>query len=137
MKVKVRAVSSGVLATMIVAGLIVLGSRMRGDFEGAEPLGHRYAGQRELYALALASGSDGAGASEVRAIHVFLEAPDDPVSEAFDAQRLTSAREDLEQVIGRIRAGEFVPTASPSHSVCFGCPAAERLCPHPKWKSSW
>ena len=105
--------------------------------EGPEPLGQRYAGQRELYALALASGSDGAGASEVRAIHVFLEAPDDPISEAFDAQRLTSAREDLEQVIGRIRAGEFVPTASPSHSVCFGCPAAERLCPHPKWKSSW
>ena len=60
-------------------------------------------------------------------------------SSSFDAAGLAAARERLEAVIAEIRAGGdgFEPTSRPSHSVCFGCPAAERLCPHPKWKPGW
>ncbi len=102
-------------------------------------LADRYRVQRELYALALAATANGAGAeTEVRAIHVFLEAPDEPVSETFDSTRLAAARGRLERQIDRIRGGaSFEPTSEPSHSVCFGCPAAERLCPHPAWKPGW
>ncbi len=108
------------------------------DERGAEPLAGRYASQRELYALALdAAGARGpARAEQVRAIHVFLEAPGEPVSEVFDAARLAAAGERLRSLIALIRGGRFEPTPSPSHSVCFGCPAAERLCPHPKWRPS-
>ena len=45
--------------------------------DGPAALGDRYANQRELYALALASAGGGAPeAARVRAVHVFLEAPD-------------------------------------------------------------
>jgi ATP-dependent helicase/nuclease subunit A len=105
---------------------------------GAADLAGRYDTQRALYALALASArADRASPEAVRAIHVFLEAPDEPVVESFDGERLGAARETLERLIAGIRAGRFEPTAEPSHSVCFGCPAAERLCPHPKWKPGW
>ena len=112
------------------------------DRLGGDPpatLADRYRVQRELYALALAATANGAGAeTEVRAIHVFLEAPDEPVSETFDSTRLAAARGRLERQIDRIRGGaSFEPTSEPSHSVCFGCPAAERLCPHPAWKPGW
>ncbi len=106
---------------------------------GAAALAGRYAAQRELYALALAAArANGDGRVDaVRAIHVFLEAPGEPVEQTFDTAALAAARERLEAVIAEIRAGRFAPTESPSHQVCFGCPAAERLCPHPKWKPGW
>ncbi len=88
----------------------------------------RYAAQRQVYALAV-GGDTGA-----RAIHVFLEAPDDPQVEVFDADRLRAAREHLTQLIGRMRGGEFEVTEEPYEALCFGCPAAARLCPRPAWK---
>ena len=33
-----------------------------------------------------------------------------------------------------MRDGAFKPTSEPTSAVCFGCPAAARLCPHPKWR---
>ncbi len=33
-------------------------------------------------------------------------------------------------------SGEFEVTESPFPALCFGCPAAARLCPRPKWKPS-
>jgi ATP-dependent helicase/nuclease subunit A len=92
-------------------------------------LGRRYTAQREVYALAAAA--DGA---PVRTVHLFLEAPDDPVIEEFDAGTLEKAGERLEGLIGRIRGGEFAPTSEPSPTVCFGCPAAARLCPVARWR---
>jgi hypothetical protein len=73
----------------------------------------------------------------VRAIHVFLEAPGEPVVDQFDTAGLEAARRRLEGLISEIRGGRFAVTDDPSHSVCFGCPAAARLCPHPGWKPSW
>ncbi len=88
----------------------------------------RYAAQRQVYALAV-GGDTGA-----RAVHVFLEAPDDPLVETFDAEGLRAAREHLGELIGRMRGGEFQVTESPYPALCFGCPAAARLCPRPQWK---
>ncbi|HEX2128586.1 MAG TPA: PD-(D/E)XK nuclease family protein, partial [Solirubrobacterales bacterium] len=87
----------------------------------------RYAAQRQVYALA--AGAD----SGARAIHVFLEAPDEPQVEVFDAAALRAAREHLSELIGRMRGGEFEVTEQPYPALCFGCPAAARLCPRPAW----
>jgi ATP-dependent helicase/nuclease subunit A len=104
-----------------------------GDTPGA--LAGRYQAQRELYALAVAGATNGNGSpAGVRAIHLFLEAPDEPVVETFDAARLVAARHRLEGLIHEIRGGGFTPTDEPSWPVCNGCPAAARLCPHPAWR---
>jgi ATP-dependent helicase/nuclease subunit A len=106
--------------------------------EGPAALASRYTAQRELYALAVAGAANGDGPpSSVRTIHLFLEAPDQPVIETFDAGRLAAARGRLEGLIAEIRGGEgFTPTDEPSWPVCNGCPAAARLCPHPEWRPS-
>lgn len=91
-------------------------------------LASRYAVQREVYALAAGA------ASGARVIHVFLEAPDQPVVEVIDAPALVRARKRLEQLIGQMRGGEFEPAGEPYEALCFGCPAAARLCPRPAWR---
>jgi ATP-dependent helicase/nuclease subunit A len=96
----------------------------------AHALGDRYRAQRELYALVAADDGDGG----VRAIHLFLEAPQSPVVEEMGPLELAAARERLAGLIDRIRSGDFTPTDEPSSAVCFGCPAAWNLCPHPKWR---
>jgi ATP-dependent exoDNAse (exonuclease V) beta subunit len=90
----------------------------------------RYAAQQEVYALAAAGTGDGG----VTTVHCFLEAPERPVERSFDADGLNAARSRLEGMIERMRAGEFEPTPEPDSATCFGCPAAARLCPHPKWR---
>ena len=88
----------------------------------------RYAAQRKVYALAV-GGDRGA-----RTIHVFLERPDEPQMEVFGPEDLGSARAHLGDLIGRMRGGEFEVTEKPYPALCFGCPAAARLCPRPAWK---
>ncbi len=100
------------------------------DRRSPAQLATRYAAQRQIYALA-AGGERGA-----RTIHVFLEAPDDPQVEDFDTARLEAAREHLGRLIGRMRGGEFEVTQEPYPALCFGCPAAARLCPRPAWTPS-
>jgi ATP-dependent helicase/nuclease subunit A len=91
-------------------------------------LAERYRAQREVYALAA---GDQSGA---RAIHVFLEAPDDPVIQELDGEGLRRARERLEGLIAQLRGGAFEPAADPYPALCYGCPAAARLCPRPAWR---
>ncbi len=98
--------------------------------EGTATLGARYAAQRAVYALAAGGGEQ----RTVRAAHVFLERPDTPVVEVFDTAALAAARTRLEQLVTRIRAGTFEPAAEPYAALCFGCPAAPRLCPRPAWR---
>ena len=98
--------------------------------DGTGPLGERYAAQRSVYALAAA----GEGVGTIRAAHVFLERPEEPVVETFNAAALIAARERLEGLVERIRAGSFEPAAEPYAALCFGCPAAPRLCPRPAWR---
>ena len=101
---------------------------------GPGDLASRYTAQREIYALAAAGAALETGT--VRAIHVFLEAPEDPVVETFDREQLGASRERLESLIVEIRegGGGFAPTDEPSWPVCNGCPAAAKLCPHPAWR---
>jgi hypothetical protein len=87
----------------------------------------RYAAQRKVYALATG------GETGARTIHVFLEAPDEPQIESFDANALSAAREQLGELIGRMRGGQFEVTHEPYPALCFACPAAARLCPRPAW----
>jgi len=100
--------------------------------EGRHPaeLADRYTAQREVYALA-AGGEAGA-----RAIHVFLEQPDEPVIAELDHGALRAARQRLEGLVARMRGGDFTVTHEPYTALCFGCPAAARLCPRPAWKPS-
>jgi ATP-dependent exoDNAse (exonuclease V) beta subunit len=100
---------------------------------GTAPADHgaRYATQRAIYALAVARGE-----LPVRAVHLFLDAPDDPVVEVFDEPALAAARARLEGLVGAIREGEFAPTTEPTVALCFGCPAAARLCSRPAWTPS-
>ena len=93
-------------------------------------LGGRYSAQRAVYALAAAAGEE----RTVRTAHVFLERPDEPVVEVFDPAGLHAARERLEGLIAQIRSGTFEPAAEPYAALCFGCPAAPRLCPRPAWR---
>jgi ATP-dependent exoDNAse (exonuclease V) beta subunit len=93
-------------------------------------LGERYAAQRAVYALAAAGREPGT----IRAAHVFLERPDEPVVEVFDQRALEAARARLEGLITQIRAGTFEPAREPYAALCFGCPAAPRLCPRPAWR---
>jgi ATP-dependent exoDNAse (exonuclease V) beta subunit len=93
-------------------------------------VGERYAAQRAVYALAAAGRSSGV----VRAAHVFLERPDEPVVEAFDSAAREAARGRLGELIERIRSGAFEPAREPYAALCFGCPAAPRLCPRPAWR---
>ncbi len=90
-------------------------------------LADRYRAQREVYALA-------AGEGGARVVHVFLERADEPVIELIGADQLDRARARLEGIIERMRGGEFEVTANPYPALCFGCPAAARLCPRPRWK---
>jgi ATP-dependent exoDNAse (exonuclease V) beta subunit len=98
------------------------------DGRAPAELGDRYAVQRQVYALASDAGNG------ARAIHVFLDAPDDPVIEEFDPQRLRAARERLDSLVARMRGGEFEVTDEPYGALCHGCPAAARLCPRPAWR---
>jgi hypothetical protein len=107
---------------------------------GTEPeqLAERYATQRDLYALAAgARRPDDAATEQVRTAHCFLEAPDRPVINTYDAAELDSARRRLEGLIEGITAGDFRRTDNPHASLCFGCPAAARLCGNPAWRPSW
>ncbi len=92
-----------------------------------DELADRYRAQREVYALA-------AGDRGARVAHVFLERPDEPVITHIGADQLDRVRARLEGIIERMRGGEFEVTADPYPALCFGCPAAARLCPRPRWK---
>jgi ATP-dependent exoDNAse (exonuclease V) beta subunit len=98
-----------------------------------QELGTRYAAQRSIYALAVAGIAAG---QPVRTAHVFLQAPDEPVIEVFEAADLDEARSRLEGVVAQIRGGDFAPAADPYEALCLGCPAAPRLCPRPAWRPS-
>jgi hypothetical protein len=82
--------------------------------------------QRLVYALACFR----AGAEEVEVVYHFLEQPDAVVSRTFALGDVAGLEAELSEVIGRIRAGEFVPT--PSEFICAGCPALDVVCAGPR-----
>jgi ATP-dependent exoDNAse (exonuclease V) beta subunit len=82
--------------------------------------------QRLVYALACFR----AGAEDVEVVYHFLERPDAVVSTTFARVNLPTLDAELSEAIGRIRAGEFVPT--PSEFICAGCPALDVVCAGPR-----
>ena len=101
--------------------------------QGREPseLADRYRVQRGIYALAAAGAAgDPEDAVSVETAYVFLERPDDPVLERFDAGRLDRARTGIESLLDRLESGSFEVTDRPHRSLCYDCPARERLCAH-------
>ncbi|HYK06968.1 MAG TPA: UvrD-helicase domain-containing protein [Gaiellaceae bacterium] len=82
--------------------------------------------QRLVYALACFR----AGMDEVEVVYHFLERPDAVVSKTFVRADMLELEAELSEAIGRIRAGEFVPT--PSEFNCAGCPALDVVCAGPR-----
>jgi hypothetical protein len=99
---------------------------------GATELGDRYETQRDLYAVAV--GRAGSSSGPIRTAHCFLEAPERMVAQEYDQTALEAASRRLEGLIAGIRAGQFGRTESPHRSLCYGCPAAARLCAKPAWR---
>ncbi len=85
-----------------------------------------YLTQRDIYALAVAHLGE-----NIVSHYVFLEEPDKPVSETYDASRLEQAAEDLTALLSRISEGDFPVTEHPHRALCHDCPAF-RLCSHPR-----
>lgn len=106
---------------------------------GVDPteLANRYGAQRDLYALAIGRARASPSNRPIRAAYCFLEAPERTVIQEYDEAALQSASERLERLIAGIRAGEFGRTESPHPSLCYGCPAAARLCAKPAWRPQW
>jgi len=94
-----------------------------------------YATQRDLYALVAWTGAAADGA-ELTTAYCFLEAPEDPVIESYDEARVEAARARLIGLVASLREGGYEPAAEPTRALCFGCPAAERLCPRAAWHPS-
>jgi ATP-dependent helicase/nuclease subunit A len=106
---------------------------------GADPakLAERYETQRDLYALAVHGARRNGAAGIVRAAYCFLEAPEGASVQIYDEARVAAARERLERLVAGIGAGDFERTDNPHPALCYGCPAAARLCAKPAWQPQW
>jgi ATP-dependent exoDNAse (exonuclease V) beta subunit len=123
--------------TLITGAVDVIADENRGTalvvdyktdrLEGRSPEGivaQAYLVQRFVYALAALR----AGYERVEVVHVFLEAPQDPVVANFTLGDVRVLEEQLEPLVSRVRAGEYRVTESPHRAVCGGCPAEGGLC---------
>ena len=84
--------------------------------------------QRFLYAAAIAEST---GSDRVASAYCFLQAPAEPVVETLGPEAIAGGRAAVEELVARIREGDFSPTAEPGPSLCHDCPARARLCPYP------
>ncbi len=98
--------------------------------DGGEPAEYagRYALQRDLYAVAT---QEATGAESVRVAYVFLERPEEPVTEELDRAAIDRARAELEEIVAELAANRFAVTDEPDWPLCNDCPARRRLCPSP------
>jgi ATP-dependent helicase/nuclease subunit A len=87
----------------------------------------RYLTQRTIYALAALK----LGAAAVEVQHLFLEAPEDPVSAVFTTADMPTLEADLLSRVAGPLAGNFPVTDAPGRQVCDGCPAQGGLCSYP------
>jgi RecB family exonuclease len=98
--------------------------------EGADPaqvVAGEYATQRLLYAIAVLR----AGAAAVEVVHVFLEAPERPVSAQFTRADAQSLERELELLAGGVLERRFPVSQVPHRALCSGCPAEGGLCSWP------
>lgn len=96
--------------------------------DGAEAVvGERYMAQRAIYALAALK----LGAAVVEVAHVFLEAPEDPVTAVFTAAQAQALEDELRARLAGPLSGRYPVSEHPGRRVCEGCPARGGLCSHP------
>jgi ATP-dependent helicase/nuclease subunit A len=86
-----------------------------------------YALQRELYALAVLRG----GAQLVEVQHWFLERPHEWASARFEAGRLGSLGESLQERLREALRAGFAVSPSPHRGLCATCPGRSRMCSWP------
>lgn len=98
-----------------------------GDADPAD-LVEGYDVQRKIYALAALRRFG----QPVRVVYLFLERPDEPVESRFEPVQIPALTGALERLSAGIVAGRFEVTSSPNRTLCFDCPARQRLCVHPK-----
>jgi hypothetical protein len=98
-----------------------------GEADPSLLVSQEYGTQQLIYALAALR----AGSEEVEVVHVFLEAPDSPVSATFTRDRLPELEMELGQRTRALRASRFPVTETPHRGVCQGCPAEGGLCSWP------
>jgi ATP-dependent exoDNAse (exonuclease V) beta subunit len=97
-----------------------------GDLTPAEVVDDEYRIQRLVYALACFR----AGADEVEVAYMFLERPEDTVSDAYSRDDVPALEAELSAAIARVRSGVFEPR--PSDRACSGCPALDVVCAGPR-----
>ncbi|HEX3278477.1 MAG TPA: UvrD-helicase domain-containing protein [Thermoleophilaceae bacterium] len=83
-----------------------------------------YSTQRLVYALAGLR----AGYPRVEVVHCFLERPDTPASETFEAADAAPLEEELLRLAGGVVEGRFEPTAEAHWELCSDCPGRAALC---------
>ncbi|MEA2188894.1 MAG: ATP-dependent helicase/nuclease subunit [Solirubrobacteraceae bacterium] len=88
----------------------------------------RYGVQRRVYALAALRG----GAARVDVAHAFLERPDEPVAERFEAADAARLEAELLSDAAPMLAGEFPVTKHPHRELCATCPGRRALCSYPE-----
>ncbi len=96
--------------------------------DGIPVLPAAYEMQRVLYASAISTAT---GSPEVVSAYCFLQAPDAPIVRTLERGEIESGMAGVGELVGRIREGDFEPTAEPGPSLCHDCPARARLCPYP------
>ena len=83
-----------------------------------------YAIQRRVYALAALRG----GAPRVEVAYAFLERPQEPVAERFEAADADGLEDELRGLAAGLLAGEYPVAAVPHRELCLTCPGRRALC---------
>jgi ATP-dependent helicase/nuclease subunit A len=97
---------------------------------GTDPavvVSERYLAQRLIYALAALK----LGTPAVEVVHLFLEAPEDPVAAEFGAADIPALEDELAVRVAGVLTGDFRVTNAPGRRICDGCPAQAGLCSYP------
>jgi ATP-dependent helicase/nuclease subunit A len=97
---------------------------------GVDPavvVAERYLAQRLIYALAALK----LGTPAVEVVHLFLEAPEDPVAAEFGAAEIPELEAELAGRVAGLLSGDFGVTDAPGRRSCDGCPAQGGLCSYP------
>jgi len=80
--------------------------------------------QRRVYALAALRG----GAARVEVAYAFLERPQEPVAERFEAADADGLEAQLRDVAAGLLAGEYPVAPVPHRELCLTCPGRRALC---------
>lgn len=94
------------------------------DGTSTRELMEKYDLQRDLYALAV---SKALGVDEVETAFVFLRAPQEPVRDLFDRERLNEAEEVIRTIVRDIVEGRYLGGPEAIRQPCGNCWACETL----------